>query len=534
MTSNGYECNLLVLSNLTYLEWVSVNCDEPLLNYIACITARTLQNNVTVLKYPTNLTCPLNSFIMYNICYFFVWFNGYNSDVSNNHSPIADDASSCFIIFKAASRERLKFLFKSSIIGKMQQVTFERIWLNTYQKEISVDINTAEGYAVYDSQSTFIQKYNSIFIYGNREFISTLFICDNIDDCKDFSDEANCKCKIFKGFCKEICDDSHCSCSPLYHRLTNRTCIPYTRNHVTVTTNQGELTNRTCKENRTKSTILAHDLIPDCGLFPEVEPILKNHDCSSEGQLPCKFSHTSCYNVSEICIYRLNNNVFSPFRNGANLQDCQLFECPDKYKCPGYYCISWNLICVGKWDCPHGYDEHNNLKCGQFRKCPNMYRCRNSQTCMHINDICDSQNDCPSSDEMLCEIKASKCPWQCTCLGFAFYCHNAQIDINGLETLPYIAYYLVETSIQTHNFVDLLEKENGILLLNISFNKIIVLCPYMKSFKPLEILDISHNLVWRIFESCFKNLHMLCVIKLHNNQLSLIESGAFYNLKILR
>ena len=130
----------------------------------------------------------------------------------------------------------------------------------------------------------------------------------------------------------------------------------------TVTTNQGELSNRTSKENRTRSAMLAHDLIPDCGLFPEVEPILKNHDCSSEGQLPCKFRHTNCYSVSEICIYSLNNNVLSPCRNGANLQDCQLFECHDKDKCPGYYCIPWNLIC------------------GQFRKCPNMYRCRKSQT----------------------------------------------------------------------------------------------------------------------------------------------------------
>ena len=109
--------------------------------------------------------------------------------------------------------------------------------------------------------------------------------------------------------------------------------------------------------------------------------------CTHPTELPCREAHPKCFNISDICTYKLD--IFGyliPCRIGSHLQNCQEFECNINFKCPGYYCISWSYVCDGKWDCPLGYDEIKLHNCGGSRTCKRMFRCKHSELCLHIRE----------------------------------------------------------------------------------------------------------------------------------------------------
>ena len=50
--------------------------------------------------------------------------------------------------------------------------------------------------------------------------------------------------------------------------------------------------------------------------------------CANSNQIPCLNGHPKCYNISEICSYKLNKNChLIPCRNGAHLDNCKGFNC---------------------------------------------------------------------------------------------------------------------------------------------------------------------------------------------------------------
>ena len=142
------------------------------------------------------------------------------------------------------------------------------------------------------------------------------------------------------------------------------------------------------------NTDVKNYLIADCSPNEDNDKktILKynlNSVCQENGLLPCREQYKKCYNITEMCIYRLNkNNLLIPCRTGEHVVNCILIQCNMKFKCPGFYCIPWSYVCDGKWDCPGGYDEVRDLRCGVNRNCKNMFKCTNSQKCIHIGDIC--------------------------------------------------------------------------------------------------------------------------------------------------
>ena len=103
-------------------------------------------------------------------------------------------------------------------------------------------------------------------------------------------------------------------------------------------------------------SILVNDLLVDCFPDPDDEFLLAyvltgnaNLNCSNPGELPCKEGHSKCFNISDICKYRLNTfGHLVPCRTGAHIQDCQNFECNVMFKCQDNYCIPWSYICDGK------------------------------------------------------------------------------------------------------------------------------------------------------------------------------------------
>ena len=145
-----------------------------------------------------------------------------------------------------------------------------------------------------------------------------------------------------------------------------------------------------CTDGTTISADLVDDLVVDCTQEYEDELLLqqilqneKYFPCKESHQLPCLKGHSNCYNISEICTYRLNENFhLLPCRTGGHLENCKEFECNMMFKCPNYYCIPWNYVCDGKWDCPKGTDEDFTYGCQKDRECHNLFKCQEIK-CMH-------------------------------------------------------------------------------------------------------------------------------------------------------
>ncbi len=232
----------------------------------------------------------------------------------------------------------------------------------------------------------------NILLCKSGEYISSQVICDGMKHCQSGDDELNCtdicerNATEFSSRCKKRCPvDGRCQCSPLYFMDRNGTCKifrnQYSQQSVSVSSSQ-EVWH--CRNNRTIPGSHFNDIIPDCKESedePLLTSLLKNRQsreslCLIPGQLPCLAGHSSCFNISDICVYSLDTfNQLIPCRTGSHLMVCETFMCNNKYKCPGYYCLRFSYVCDGKNDCPFGEDEE---ECDNMSDCKDMFRCRGS------------------------------------------------------------------------------------------------------------------------------------------------------------
>ena len=76
--------------------------------------------------------------------------------------------------------------------------------------------------------------------------------------------------------------------------------------------NQANYTKMSCQDGTTIGILLRNDLIFDCGLEGEDEPILMSLlnnrmslSCMKPDMFPCMDGHSKCYNIRDICTYKL-------------------------------------------------------------------------------------------------------------------------------------------------------------------------------------------------------------------------------------
>ena len=201
------------------------------------------------------------------------------------------------------------------------------------------------------------------------------------------------------------------------------------------------------------------------------------------------------------------------------------------FKCPGFYCVPWSYVCDGKWDCPGGSEESYRYGCEKERNCTNMYRCRNSKICIHLGNVCEDCADCPlNDDESSCEVSRIKCPKDCVCLSLAIKCINSSVSADHLiNKFPYVAISVLFPIKLWQSLDDTIWLFAAVTHMYFVRDEIVSICPYVFHWKDLKLLDLSYNHVSHLRTRCFHNLLYLTLIRLNNNNISVVKSHAFNN-----
>ena len=284
-----------------------------------------------------------------------------------------------------------------------------------------------------------------------------------------------------------------------------------------------------CSNGSKISYSLVNDLVVDCPSDPSDQFLYLNllwnntyQSCTDPDEIPCIVGHPKCYHLRHVCIYRINNmHHMTPCRTGSHLQTCKRFTCNGHFKCPQFYCIPWGYVCNGKWDCPLGLDETQQVCAG--RKCPGMFKCKDSKLCLHLEDICDENTDCPrKDDEIMCNLNGNICPTSCYCLNYALFCAEMHFQLQQAIDKPYLSIHLFLCNLTSVIFT---QHSHA---LNISHNFVSNLQVKCNPCS-LVMLDLSFNKLWKLYQGSFVNMPLIKFIVLKNNQIYLVEKNAFAN-----
>ncbi|CAK8674679.1 unnamed protein product [Clavelina lepadiformis] len=229
------------------------------------------------------------------------------------------------------------------------------------------------------------------FACDNGRCVSSSYVCNGMDDCKDGSDEKDC----------------------------NGTCGPYAFK---------------CDNNQCIYISWKCDGDDDCGDNSDEVGCPTPRPCSSTS-FQC--DNGRCISPTWVC------DSTNDCGDGSDEKDCESQTCnPQQFACDDQRCISSNLRCNGYEDCRQGEDEKD---CPPVSCDPSYYfACSNGVQCIGKSYKCDGASDCrDGSDEIgcptlhpgQCENDQFQCQSNGVCIPQTWYC-DSRIDCDDGSDEP--------------------------------------------------------------------------------------------------
>ncbi len=537
----------MLLTNLAEPEWIYVPCQKGLLHQVICKKNRKKQDHSVWIGKNLNSTCSEKHLSFRNHCHFFMWYDGAKHrsasflQLCGEHDMASwhfQHISVFRALFDAVESIFPHFLSHDSQMKSQLLKHWYTRHLTLYKfRQSVIQSSDAKGFHICYKEKSCPPVQNLVFLCAGGGYVSKTYLCDGSIDCQnDDSDEQNCVCESSNHkSCRVMKTGNKTKCGPLHYQSHQGDCLQYVNQQIPLVNHTKSFF--TCHNGMVIDETLKDDLFADCGPDAEDESkllslLMNGNDelCPHPDQLPCKEGHPKCYNVADICNFLLNaHGQLFPCSNGGHLQNCKRFECNQKFKCPSFYCIPWNMVCDGKWDCPAGDDE--STLCMTFPHCLNMYRCKfTNHTCIHLGNICNGQKDCPlNDDEILCELKNVHCPSKCNCLLLAMICQNNNNFVQ-MNQSPFI--FLSIHGVKNILFRFFQIQFPNVTFLNLTANFIFDICR-TKLPRNLLALDMSFNSLRVIMQNCFQQQRELKYLLITSNDIVSVKYHSFNNLPSL-
>ena len=241
----------------------------------------------------------------------------------------------------------------------------------------------------------------------DRICISDISVCDGIRDCHGGEDEGECGCDVktisshwlgqdHYAMCRNLSANIQAKCHRMSFVCPLEKCIPMTYVCDGISHCRHGV-DEFCKTKVLECTVpeyfectsgekvpmkYVNDLIPDCKNGTDeaaYKPYYQPEMLYPAEKLTCDSGKNVSFSLHHICQFDLDENgILQYCRNGAHLENCQMYNCSDTFKCPLSYCIPYRMVCNGVPDCLDMSDEQ---ECGSY-VCPGMLRCKGQTYCV--------------------------------------------------------------------------------------------------------------------------------------------------------
>lgn len=532
-----YKCTALFLAfNLAHHQWIDIACYEMVKTTLVCEAEEKILPNTNFGFYPAHKSCGPSEFRKEDNCFSFLWLNQ-SSEQSFLHlchrqtlePHIWKDISYFSFVFDAVGEIRFSVIAQSQHPYAGREIhTYERIWL-IYLTHQNQSVGISNLYHVCEGKVKPTRaKKGILFACFQGQMIASSFVIDGYNDCPrgDTDLKSNDEiCPIQGVPCPQRCNNKNCSCSPIHYKSFHGTCKTFIPKTIQEESNSSMIPDnkKTKSVNCSKPQASTKEKLQHC---PQQTNKAPNDPCLVPGQLPCSFGDSLCYNISDICIYKLNYLMqLIPCYTGSHLQNCLHFECNVHFQCPSFYCIPWFYVYDGVWNCPYGLDEHSVHSCGTARTCKNMLRCRKSQLCVLVSDVCDGKASCPlKDDELLCQISNFECPAECICLNLAIFCQETTTTTFD----SYASYYIINSSLEQLHIALGYQR---VMRLHCVGSLLVEMCGTTSLLPSLTHVNFAFNKIAKLSQNCFNNLHTIHHIIFKGNVLGWIEDKSFQNIQ---
>ena len=404
------------------------------------------------------------------------------------------------------------------------------------------------------------------FKCADSSCILAVYVCDQVNDCFDGSDERTCynvkltnknnillPCMITANCFLhniELYVPIHSICDGInYFNLTfdQYICEKHIKLYINIRDMQN-INSKTFGRELTslittadilrwyKTEVYYENLIKQEKKTPQNTSIAKRQNVS-QYMVPCRWMGEQTYleNRCKISVHE------TPCNYGSLRLLCKNVLCPGMFKCEHFYCIHMSAVCDGQHDCYHGEDEKY---CSDIL-CPGLLKCRGENRCVSKQEICDGHIDCiySNDDEVICNI----CARGCECIGTMAYCNMTGHDASNstdIYSMSYIKGLVIKISEPTL-YVDKIILPS-LMYLNLSSNQIQLIdwrqkieshwyvmfadfsdnflnsthFLYFPIFSKLVFLDLKRNYITRLDN--YIALHYLNILYLSNNPLVVI------------